>query len=358
MKLGERLVNMGALSKEQLGEALRSQLIHGGHLGTCLLELRFIGEDFLGNVLAEIFKVPYAAPEKFLDVPRSVTESLPVKLVDKHHAIPFALEKKTLQIAIVDPSNLRALDELAFAAGRKIRSWVAPEARIFSAMERYYNIPRRPRYITISRDLDRPSELATRSASPRPPLVEMQDSDAPPEGRARAEEKPPLAEVIEDLDERLTEILCAAESAEQLADAVLDYASKGLPRSMLFSVRSKHATLLNARGLDVDPERKANLKVSVTSDPPFKLLLGDDHYRGPVPSDPFNRSFYGMLDTEVPSEIILLPGHVDDQLEVVLYGDAGVDGEICGDTHDYRKLVRNLALGLKLIQIKEQIRSQ
>ena len=40
----------------------------------------------------------------------------------------------------------------------------------------------------------------------------------------------------------------------------------------------------------------------------------------------------------------------------VLYGDTGVDGEIRGDTHEYRKLVRNLALGLKLIQIKDQIR--
>jgi len=347
MKLGERLVSMGVLTEEQLEEALRSQLIHGGHLGTSLLELRFIEEDFLGGVLAEVFNVPYAAPEKFLDVPLSVSESLPVKLVDEHHAVAFALEKKTLQVAIVDPSNLRALDELAFAAGRRLRPWVAPEARIFSAMERYYNIPRRPRYITISRDLDRPSGVATRRASPRPPPVET----------VRAEEKPPHAKTIEELEERLAKILCTAESADQLTEAVLDYASIGLPRCMLFSVRSKNATLLNARGLEVDPERKANLKLSVTTDPPFKLLLGDDHYRGSVPSDPVHHSFYGMLDTEIPAEILLLPGHVDDRLEVVLYGDTGVDGEIRGDTHEYRKLVRNLALGLKLIQIKDQIRS-
>ena len=186
----------------------------------------------------------------------------------------------------------------------------------------------------------------------------MQSPQAPAESPARAEEKPLHSEVIEDLDERLTEVLCGAESLEKLADAVLDHAAKGLPRCMLFSVRSRNATLLHAKGLEVDPERKANLTMSVTRDPPFKLLLGDDHYRGPVPSDPFYHSFYGMLDTEIPSEILLLPGYVDDQLEVLLYGDAGVGGEIRGDTHDYRKLVRNLALGLKLIQIKDQIRSR
>ncbi len=125
-------------------------------------------------------------------------------------------------------------------------------------------------------------------------------------------------EIIEDLDERLTEALCGSDTAEQLASAVLDYASKGLPRCMLFSVRSRTATLLHAKGLTIDPDCKASLSLSVTSDAPFKLLLGDDHYRGAVPSDSFNQSFYSLLDTEVPSEILLLPGYVDDRLEVLL----------------------------------------
>ena len=127
---------------------------------------------------------------------------------------------------------------------------------------------------------------------------------------------------------------------------------------MLFSVRSKTATLLHAKGLTVDPDRKANLRLSVTSDSPFKLLLGDDHYRGPVPADPLNQGFYRTLDTEVPAEILLLPGYVDDRLEVLLYGDGGAGGQIQGDTQDYRKLVRNLAIGLKLIHLKEMIRSR
>ena len=77
-----------------------------------------------------------------------------------------------------------------------------------------------------------------------------------------------------------------------------------------------------------------------------------------MPSDPYERSFYTLLDTYIPSEILLLPGHVDDRLEVVLYGDGGTDGKIQGDTRYYRELVRNLAIGLKLIYLKDMIRSR
>ncbi len=376
MKLGERLVKMGTVTPDQLDEALRYQLIHGGHLGTCLLELQFVDEHVLGQVLSEVFNVPYAAPDKFLDVSRSVVESLTPRLVEKHQAVPFALGKTTLQIAIVDPSNFSALEEISFAASKRVEPWVSPEARLFAAMERYYNIPRRLRYVTISRGLDRPNAVAPAKEPPPPP---PQDLGSAPESAdplrfsaaVAAQEQPYIdptepsetelaghKEIIEDLEERLTEALCGSDTAEQLASAVLDYASKGLPRCMLFSVRFKTATLLHAKGLTIDPDCKASLSLSVTSDLPFKLLIGDDHYRGPVPSDPFNRSFYGLLDMEIPSEILLLPGHVDDRLEVLLYGDGGASGKIQGDTQDYRKLVRNLAIGLKLIYLKDMIRSR
>src|SRR5262245_19131447 len=55
---------------------------------------------------------------------------------------------------MIDPRNLPALDELSFAAGTRIVPWISPEARIFQVMERYYDIPRRQRYIAVCQDLD------------------------------------------------------------------------------------------------------------------------------------------------------------------------------------------------------------
>ena len=64
------------------------------------------------------------------------------KVVERCHAIPFGMDDKLLQVAMIDPKNMSALDEIAAFTGCKVAPWVAPEARIFQAMERYYTAPR------------------------------------------------------------------------------------------------------------------------------------------------------------------------------------------------------------------------
>jgi hypothetical protein len=154
MKLGEIFIKKGLITQSQLEQALHAQLIYGGHLGTCLIEQGMVNEEQLGRVLSDSFKVPYAAVDRFENIPRSVIQSLPARSVEKVHAVPFERHGKTLTVAMIDPTNLPSLDELAFASGCKIDPWVAPEARILQAMERYYDIPRRQRYIAVCRDLD------------------------------------------------------------------------------------------------------------------------------------------------------------------------------------------------------------
>jgi hypothetical protein len=87
MRLGEYFVRKGIITPAQLDEALRGQLIFGGHLGTCLLEMGYVEESVLGRSLGEIFGVGYAAPHLFQDIPRNVIERLPRRLVEKHHAV-------------------------------------------------------------------------------------------------------------------------------------------------------------------------------------------------------------------------------------------------------------------------------
>ena len=73
MMLGESLIERGLITESQLREALHAQLIFGGHLGTCLIELGHVSERQLGHVLAELFDVHYAYPEMFLDIPADIT---------------------------------------------------------------------------------------------------------------------------------------------------------------------------------------------------------------------------------------------------------------------------------------------
>src|SRR5262249_37695255 len=74
-----------------------------------------------------------------------------------------------LKIALRDPSDLRILDELFFVTGRKILPAVAPEVRIYHALEKYYGERRIPRYAILGEKLTRPAKRKTRSSGPPPP---------------------------------------------------------------------------------------------------------------------------------------------------------------------------------------------
>ncbi len=125
MRLGEALVEKGFITEAQLKEALKAQLIYGGHLGTCLIEFGYVKESQLGKVLAEIFKVGYASVEMFQDIPGNVIRTIPRKVVERCSVIPFGLNEKKLQVAMIDPKNIMAVDEISAVTGCKITPWVA-----------------------------------------------------------------------------------------------------------------------------------------------------------------------------------------------------------------------------------------
>jgi hypothetical protein len=150
LRLGEVLIRSGLINEQQLNAALDAQLIYGGHLGTCLVELGFVHVDTLAEVLSKQFSVGRADRERILKIDPKVIGTLSTALVVKHEVIPFDLQQRVLHVAMVNPKNLLALDELSFASGYKVEAWVAPEILVHRAMEHYYNVPRKLRHITVS----------------------------------------------------------------------------------------------------------------------------------------------------------------------------------------------------------------
>lgn len=152
-RLGQVLIDRGLITASQLELALRNQLSLGGHLGTSLLELGLVDEEDLGDVLADTLRVPYARPKMFRRVPGAVVRALPERVVAEYRAVPFREHDKTLDVAMINPRDLPAIDALTFASGCRISPWVSPEVRILEAMEKLYDIPREIRYIVIGRSL-------------------------------------------------------------------------------------------------------------------------------------------------------------------------------------------------------------
>jgi len=362
MKIGERFIEQGLLTAAQLEEALRAQLIFGGHLGTCLLELGYVEEAVLGRTLASIYGVGYAPPHFFDNVARTVVQAMPRRVVEKHSVVPFDLKDRTLHVAMIDPKNLPAIDEIAFATGQKVAAWVAPEARIFQVMERYYDVPRRQRYVSVCQDLDRGGGAQAGGGADR--------SSAGPSRFERVYEQPPYLSALTDGTRReetsvpvsgsrhddLADRLCAADVPSEVADAVLDFATRTLPRCALFMVSGATATLWRSRGLSGSSIAPV-IALPVTSEPLFELLHERDHYRGGFPATPGHRRLFDALGVPVPIELILVPGYLEDRLVVIFYGDAGPGGLLRKDLDDPRDLVAKAVAALQIVAIKKKIRA-
>jgi len=370
-RFGEFLVERGIINNKQLEKALHAQLIYGGHLGTCIIELGFAEEDAIGSALAEALGVSYASFELFEGIPAQAIEAIPQALVEKYKAVPLELRDRTLHLAMVDPKNLISLDELSFAAGRRIQPWVAPEVRIFQAMEKYYQIPRRTRYISLCRQLDQRVTQTAKAhagvAASKPPsggygrsrdsFFKSAPTPTSPAALARPSDSP---RQVQDSGadaalEELSQLLCRAQDRGMLADAVLKFASRGMARCILFRVKDNLATIWDARGLKLEASHAANVRLPILSEPVLTLLLGDGSFRGSLPEGEKYLGFYDVLAVNPPAELMLLPVYLDDRLIALFYGDNGPAQPLQASTHTFERMMNKLALAVNLVILKRKL---
>jgi Type II secretion system (T2SS), protein E, N-terminal domain len=149
-KIGELLVSEGLLTRKQLEEALKSQVIFGGRLGTNLVEMGIVEEQDLLRTLSKQLEIPFVSSEQLLAVPPDVIKLIPREMAEEYKIVPLSLEKKRLTAAMADPSDLSAIDAISFITGYIILPVVCSELRLMLALEQYYGIKREVRYIQLS----------------------------------------------------------------------------------------------------------------------------------------------------------------------------------------------------------------
>ena len=165
-RIGHLLVRDGLVTQAQLARALEVQSVAGGRIGTLLLERAALAEDDLGKMLALQHGCGYVS---WMALSAPAPESLsvlPARFALKHHAIPYESGEGYVKMALRDPSDLRALDELVFVTGRKIIVGVAQEVRIYQALEKHYGKHRAPRYAILAEKLSRLQKVAQTATIP------------------------------------------------------------------------------------------------------------------------------------------------------------------------------------------------
>src|SRR5258708_6350775 len=130
VKLGDWLLRKDKITEEQLSRALQDQAIFGGRLGSSLIKLEYVDEDTLGEYLADVSGVPYATGRRLDEIPPDVIAAVPARLAAQYRIIPIAIEGRRLHLAMRDPKDLIALDEIAFLTGLAIEPYVATEYRL------------------------------------------------------------------------------------------------------------------------------------------------------------------------------------------------------------------------------------
>ena len=136
-RLGELLLRESIITAEQLKRASEEQSKEGGRLGNWLIKLGMIDEKDLLNFLSRQYQVPSIDLDDF-EIDQEVVNLLTEDVANKHLVIPVHRAGASLVAAMVDPSNIFAIDDIKFLTGYNVDVVVASEEQIRRAIEKYY----------------------------------------------------------------------------------------------------------------------------------------------------------------------------------------------------------------------------
>ena len=137
IKLGELLVKENLVTPQQLQEALQYQKQNGGKLGYNLVKLGFVKDEEITQLLSRQYGVPSINLARF-EIDPSVIKLVPAETAQKYQIIPLSRAGANLTIAMVDPTNVFAMDDIKFMTGYNVEPVVASETAIMESIEKYY----------------------------------------------------------------------------------------------------------------------------------------------------------------------------------------------------------------------------
>ncbi len=375
--LGELLVRAKIINEAQLEEAINSQVIFGGRLGTNLLELEYIDEPTLCKFLSHKHGVPYIDLRGKISVDQEAIKLVPKRIAEKYKVFPIKLEGRTLHLVCLDPSDLEGINEVKFSTGKNLKLYVAPEIRIYAALEKIYGIKRDIRFITLSRrdteeflkehrtqilqesrrEVTRPekrermpSELPSglkpleeneELASPEELLLldEVVHESPPQEVQGETEEIIELTEEIPEekrvvalnFSEALT-LLEKAGSREEIGKILLGFCMNKFSRSVLFTVQKNRVLPWDCLGQNIEREKILKFVLPLTQPSVFKLTYETKcHFIGPIPNTIINDEFLRRLGKGRPLSALLMPVIFKGNLVLMIYGDNGPDEYVSTD---------------------------
>lgn len=395
----EMLLDAGMLTAQQIDDALQHRVFYGGKIGTSLVELGFLREEDLAQFLSRKLSVPYVPPDQLLSIPSATIALLPRDLALKYKSIPLALEKKRLHLVMADPSDLAAIDNIAFITGYVVKPLITPEFRLIQALGQYYQMEISPRYQKILARLNAEPSPPRIVAPPEPaPVVPpLPPLEAPPEpftpfaeaeSELWPEELPPLpampdelavptpaaapgemeeVEPLEDVDVALAQrvaslspaqvsrALARVEDRDEIAGVLLDFLSREFSVAALFIVRGDVASGWKAFRDGREVSGFDQLHIPYARPSVLKTVSeGKSFYLGPLADTPLNARLVEVLGGKAPTAALLMPVVIMGRVVDVIYLE-GDGQDLSGRVSEVQKLLVKAAYAFEMLICREKI---
>jgi hypothetical protein len=351
VRLGELLLSEKRVTQAQLEEALEAQVVHGGRLGTNLVELGFLNEVQLGVALGRLNNLPYASGDMVPD-PNALA-LVPLQYCDDHDLLPMRQEATRLTLVVLGFSQMKSIDELSFKVGKRIVSVVIPEFRMNQLLRKYCKAfrPMRPLDMnslrpsvrkvnqgpvpSVAGDLINEDDFANLYAQAAGgtdealqaeliedvpnaasiPLAPRKAPDSPHEAEAEAS---PLSFA------QAQALLAKSTSREDIAETVLRFARSKFKRVLILNVQGDFTTGWRGLGMGVHQALVRRIGVSLREANTLKLVRDlKSHFVGPIKRTPGMEVFYKLLGGGFPTTAVLMPLLVRETLVHLLYVDQG-----------------------------------
>ncbi|MGI6097046.1 MAG: GspE/PulE family protein [Dethiobacteria bacterium] len=138
-RVGNYLMEAGVISKGQLNLALKEQRLTKKRLGQILVEKGFVTEEKFIETLEKLLGIPYVNLYSY-DIDPEVATSIPAFLARRHHVIPIQKQENKIILAMADPLNVIAIDDVAMSTGAEIETVISTEKSIDQAIDQFFGL--------------------------------------------------------------------------------------------------------------------------------------------------------------------------------------------------------------------------
>lgn len=382
LKLGELLINEGLLTHEQLEEALKCQVIFGIKLGSSLIELGYIDENKLVRLLGKKLGVPAATRKQLMEIPYHVYSLLTPAVAEQYRVVPFMLENRRLSVAMSDPTDFKAIDELSFVTGHIIQPFIAADINMSFALEKYYQVRRDMRYIRVGGGgLKRPVPAAPETGRQKQPAESSQGQTPEPiavtyqkedgellniEIPAQFEGFASLPDLPEEYDpvaggmqrytiDALSLDFASARERDEVADVFIKYLGQEFRKGGLFIVRGGSA--MGWRAVAGGERVKEFEKVAVdlkTQSVLHSVVQESRYFMGPLAATADNGPIISALQLAEGDIVLALPVVMLNKVVAVVIVSAEMEA-LGKRLQELQKLVYKASLAFEMLIIKNKI---